>query len=144
MMATRRLRYWAALLAGVILCTACGSAADTPASVQQLGTQQAADAIARGVTTIDVRSEAEWAAGHVAGAQHVPVDAMSSTLPQLKLDPDAPVLLYCAAGGRASRAAETLRAAGFSRISVLKPGGFDTLRAAGVKTQQPGAGTPPN
>ena len=56
MMATRRLRYWAALLAGLILCTACGSASDTPASVQQLGTQQAADAIARGVTTIDVRS----------------------------------------------------------------------------------------
>ena len=143
MMATRRLKWLAALLAGLTLCTACRSASDTTATVQPLGTQQAADAIASGVTTIDVRSNAEWSAGHIAGARHVPVDKMATVLPQLNLDPHAPVLLYCAAGGRASRAAETLRAAGFSRVSVLKPGGFDTLRAAGVATRQPGAGAPP-
>lgn len=143
MMATRRLKWLAALLAGLTLCTACRSPSDTTATVQPLDTQQAADAIASGVTTIDVRSDAEWSAGHVAGARHVPVDNIATVLPQLNLDPHAPVLLYCAAGGWASRAAETLRAAGFSRVSVLKPGGFDTLQAAGVEIQQPGAGSPP-
>ncbi len=91
-------------------------------------------AIADGATVIDVRSDAEWAQGHVAGAMHVPVGADDFRQRVDGLDRSAPVYLYCASGARSGRAARTLEGMGFER--VVNAGGFSRLAAAGAPVER--------
>ena len=67
---------------------------------------------------VDVRSPEEFAAGHVDGAINIPLDALAeraSELPQ-----GAVVVTVCGkGGGRSERAAEQLRASGFSSARSL-------------------------
>lgn len=57
---------------------------------------------------VDVRNDDEWAAGHAAQARHMPITALAPE--QLR---DAPlVLTTCRSGGRATKAAKALAAAG--------------------------------
>ena len=79
------------------------------------------------VLLIDVRSPAEHAAVHVPGVVLMPMD---------RLDPQAiprdrgTAYLLCQAGGRATRAAETLTAAGIT--SCVVSGGTSAWAAAGL------------
>jgi phage shock protein E len=64
-----------------------------------------------GSQLIDVRTEAEYEAGHVPGARHVPladVQRESSGLAK-----DQPVILYCRSGNRSGPAAEAFAASGW-------------------------------
>jgi phage shock protein E len=67
---------------------------------------------------LDVRSEREFAAGHLAGAVNVPVSQLAAQLDTLG-DKGRPVVVYCASGMRSTRAASLLREAGFSRVLNL-------------------------
>lgn len=67
--------------------------------------------VASGAPLLDVRSPGEFAAGHIAGARNVPIDELPKALASLPRD--KPVIVYCAAGVRAARAASLLGAAGF-------------------------------
>ena len=69
---------------------------------------------------LDVRSEAEFAAGHVPGATLVPHGDLASRLPDLALDPSAEIVVYCEKGGRANEATRTLQAAGFTNVRHLE------------------------
>ncbi len=71
-----------------------------------------------GALLLDVRSEREFAAGHLPGAVNVPVGQLSAQLEALG-DRKRPVVVYCASGVRATRAASLLRGAGFSRVLNL-------------------------
>ena len=77
---------------------------------------------------IDVRSAAEWAAGHVPGALHIPlgylVDRMGS-LPRTKT-----LIAQCQSGARSAIAASLLEQHGFDRVVNLA-GGFAEWRDAG-------------
>ncbi|MBI4297448.1 MAG: rhodanese-like domain-containing protein [Chloroflexi bacterium] len=53
---------------------------------------------------IDVRRPDEWAAGHVAGAIHIPVDDVLARIDELPEDKD--LLFICAAGVRSGLACE--------------------------------------
>jgi rhodanese-related sulfurtransferase len=76
---------------------------------------------------VDVRTPAEHRAEHVTGAHLLPLD---------QLDParlpagDGPLFLLCQGGGRATRAAEQLRAAGVACCVV--EGGTKAWAAAGL------------
>jgi hydroxyacylglutathione hydrolase len=74
------------------------------------------------VLLLDVRNNAEWASGHIAGAQNV----MLGDLPQRMegLSKDAPLVTICEGGYRASVAASLLAAYGFHDVSILE-GGMD-------------------
>jgi rhodanese-related sulfurtransferase len=67
--------------------------------------------VAQGATLVDVRSDGEWAAGHVEGAVHVPIDSLEARLPEIPRD--RPVIVHCASGVRSARAAQLLRSAGY-------------------------------
>jgi phage shock protein E len=67
---------------------------------------------------LDVRSEGEFAAGHLPGAVNVPVTQLAAKLDTLG-DKGRPVVVYCASGMRSTRAASLLRDAGFSRVLNL-------------------------
>jgi len=93
----------------------------TPEEVQAL--------VGAGYVYVDVRTEAEFSAGHPPGALNVPVSSNgapnSEFVPVLEraLGKDAKIVLGCKAGPRSHRAAEALFAAGFSDL-VEMPAGF--------------------
>lgn len=67
--------------------------------------------VAGGALLLDVRTPEEYAGGHIDGARNVPVDALSGAL--ATLPKDKPIVVYCAAGVRAARAAQLLADNGF-------------------------------
>lgn len=71
--------------------------------------------VANGAKLVDVRTAAEFAAGHVAGAVNIPVQDLENRLGELG-DQSAPVVLYCRSGARSSRASGILKKAGFSSV----------------------------
>ena len=70
---------------------------------------------------IDVNEPAEFAAGHAIGARNVPLGQLA-TAKGLPTNKALPVLLMCATGARAGRAAAQLRKAGFERAAAVSGG----------------------
>lgn len=102
----KMLRTAVSLLVGSVAAltgTACSGGATTSADAHRL--------VSEGATLLDVRTRAEYAAGHVDGAVNVPVDEVSARMAEIS--PDAKVVVYCHSGGRSARAANLLRAAGY-------------------------------
>lgn len=85
-----------------------------------------------GVQLLDVRSDEEWAQGHIAAAQHAPWRDVSARAAKLWPDRAKPIVTYCAAGGRARLAAAALRAAGYSNVLAMNEGGYNELLQAGL------------
>jgi rhodanese-related sulfurtransferase len=69
------------------------------------------DAIANGAIIVDVRSEREFAGGHVKGAKNIPLPKIASNLSKIKTF-KRPVILCCASGMRSSQATSYLKAQG--------------------------------
>ncbi len=80
---------------------------------------------------LDVREDDEWAAGHIAGAVHVPM----MTLPQrLQYDPgpispDHEIVVICKMGGRSAQVTAWLQQQGYSAVNLA--GGMLAWEAAG-------------
>jgi uncharacterized membrane protein YdjX (TVP38/TMEM64 family)/rhodanese-related sulfurtransferase len=76
------------------------------------------------VTVIDVRGADEFAGplGHIAHARNIPVAGLSGRLSELAGLEKAPVVLVCRTDKRSAAAAQTLRAAGFTEVGVLRQG----------------------
>ena len=87
-----------------------------------------AAALAAGaVHVLDVRRDSEWAAGHLDGAQHVPLHRLAGRLDEV---PDTPVWVHCASGYRAAVAASVLDRAG--KDLTVVDGDFGGAEAAGL------------
>jgi len=69
---------------------------------------------------LDVRTHGEWAAGHIAGARHIPLPKLSASLRQLPKE--APLATICGSGYRSSIAASLLCARGFARVQNVMGG----------------------
>jgi rhodanese-related sulfurtransferase/membrane protein DedA with SNARE-associated domain len=76
------------------------------------------------VTVIDVRGPDEFGGplGHIAIARNIPVAELSGRLAELGGLKRAPIVLVCRTDKRSTTAAQTLRAAGFTEVSVLRGG----------------------
>ena len=72
------------------------------------------------LVVLDVRTPAEFAAGHVPGARNVSHDLLSSKVAELTELRDQQVVLYCRSGRRTLLAEETLRHAGFTKLLHLQ------------------------
>jgi len=77
---------------------------------------------------LDVRSAAEWARGHLAGAVHLPVDDVRKGLG--RLPKDRPIVVHCRSGFRAHLAVRILKEHGFAQVFNLT-GGWVSLEAEG-------------
>jgi rhodanese-related sulfurtransferase len=75
-----------------------------------------------GAQLIDVRTPAEFAAGHVVGARNVPINTFKQKLPTLALDPQKPIVAICATAHRSPPAVRLLRAAGYENVRQLRNG----------------------
>jgi hydroxyacylglutathione hydrolase len=85
------------------------------------------------VVLVDVRSRAEWDAGHIAGADHIPLGYLPERLASLAKS--RPVVVQCQRGARSAIAASLLRAHGFPQVINLA-GGFAEWQAAGQPVDQ--------
>lgn len=75
--------------------------------------------VADGVKVVDVRTAAEFTAGHVPGAVNVPYDEIGRRAGELG-PASAPLVLYCRSGRRSGIAVATLREKGFTRLYDLQ------------------------
>lgn len=71
---------------------------------------------------IDVRDDAEFAAGHVVGAKHFPLAKLSERLGELQKSKTKSVVLVCQTGTRSASAAAILRKNEFTDVAVLAGG----------------------
>lgn len=81
-------------------------------------------------TILDVRTDKEWAQGHLRNAVHIDWNAPDFKEQAAKLPKDKPVLVYCAVGGRSSKAQRTMTGLGFKRVVNLT-GGYNAWKAQG-------------
>jgi glyoxylase-like metal-dependent hydrolase (beta-lactamase superfamily II)/rhodanese-related sulfurtransferase len=79
---------------------------------------------------VDVRNPAEQEAGVLPGAIRIPLAQLLDRLGEL--DPQAPIVVYCAGGYRSSIAASLLRAKGCERVADLQ-GGYDAATMVGSR-----------
>ncbi len=71
---------------------------------------------------VDLRPQADYEKGHIAGALHLHLSQFSAEHKALAKARDLPVILVCPRGVTAGPAADRLVAAGFSRVHVLDGG----------------------
>jgi len=71
---------------------------------------------------LDVREDAEFAAGHIPEARHIPQGQLASRLPELEKWKEKPIVINCQSGGRSSGACAVLRRSGFTRVFNLSGG----------------------
>ena len=66
------------------------------------------------IIVLDVRTQEEFAAGHIPGAVLLPVDLIEA-----KSEEDAEILVYCRSGKRAHRASQALADMGYTNIEHI-------------------------
>ncbi|NQV53511.1 MAG: rhodanese-like domain-containing protein [Flavobacteriales bacterium] len=74
---------------------------------------------------IDVRTDGEVSQGIIEGAEQIDISKASFDSELAKLDKSAPVLVYCAAGGRSKTAQNKMKAMGFKEVHNLSGGYSD-------------------
>lgn len=116
---------------------AAAACADPPQSQATEGADRVAEApqaaIApadTNVVFVDVRTDQEWEAGHVAGAIHIPHTEMEARHDELEQYEDKQIVVYCRSGRRSGIAMDILESEGFD--NVTNGGGLVDLRAQGV------------
>ena len=77
--------------------------------------QRAHQLVDAGALLLDVRSESEFASGHVPGATNVPLDRLSARAQALAQE-RRPIVVYCASGVRSAAARRVLRKAGVDEV----------------------------
>ena len=92
--------------------------------LEQTSPQQLAERIDDGrVRVIDVRTIAEWNAGHIKQAEHFPLsDILAGPLPRAEKGEE--LVLQCGTGYRSNIAASVLRQAGYKHVKSLAGGAF--------------------
>ncbi len=88
---------------------------------------------------VDVREPDEFATGHLPDALNIPLSQLSKRLGELESMKEFPLLVYCASGGRSSRACADLSKHGFDKLHNLN-GGVSAWQKAGLPVRKPGKG----
>jgi rhodanese-related sulfurtransferase len=88
-----------------------------------------------GAVLLDVRGGDEYAAGHLPNSKNIPAADLDKRLGELPAN--KPVIVVCASGSRAGRAAAALRKAGRSDVFCLD-GGISGWQQAGLPITRKG------
>jgi rhodanese-related sulfurtransferase len=86
------------------------------------------------IDVIDVREDAEWEAGRVAGARRIPVNELTARAEEVPRD--RPVVFYCRGGSRSGMMAEAFRAEGYDAHNMT--GGLVAWHAEGLPLEPEG------
>lgn len=82
-----------------------------------------------GAVLLDVREPSEWNAGHVPGAEHIPLDELAARVDELPADTE--ILVICRSGNRSQQGRDILAAAGVEQVTSVN-GGVRAWRDAGL------------
>lgn len=88
---------------------------------------------------VDVREPDEFASGHLPDAINIPLSQLTERHQELESYKEFPLLVYCASGGRSSRACGSLGKHGFKNLHNLQ-GGVTAWQQAGLPVRKPGKG----
>jgi rhodanese-related sulfurtransferase len=102
-----------ALAVSLSLAAALPALAAVPPGVVDGATAQRL--VAAGAKLVDVRTQAEFDAGHLAGAVLIPYDQIAARAAELG-SKETPIVLYCRTGRRTAIAAKALEGLGFTRV----------------------------
>jgi rhodanese-related sulfurtransferase len=78
-----------------------------------------------GVVTLDVRTPAEFAEGHIEGARLIDFQSGNFDTGIAALDKDAIYAIYCRSGNRSGQAVKTMQDSGFLNLYNLEGGVID-------------------
>lgn len=107
----------ATIMVVVLIITGCQS----KASYENISTKSAKQMIDdKKVEIIDVRSEEEFAAGHIPNAKLIPLPELNDRLTEL--NKDQAYLIVCRSGNRSSQASEILANKDFKSIYNMEKG----------------------
>ncbi len=84
------------------------------------------------VVVLDVRSAAEWEAGHVEGSIHVPYQSLRDGVPDELRAEDKPLAVVCGSGVRSALAASVLKRVGMQNVQHVADGGVPNLEGEGI------------
>lgn len=127
---SRRVIGVAAALVGLLLLAGCSGS--TSASAQPLAPREFATAVQKpGTVVLDVRTPAEYAAGHLPGAVNIDVQAADFASRIQALDKKAAYAVYCHSGRRSAAASAQMSDAGFSQVVDLD-GGLQAWQQSGA------------
>ena len=79
---------------------------------------------------LDVREDAEWAAGHAVEARHLGKGVLERDLEKLLPDTNAEILMYCGGGYRSALTCDVAQRMGYQNVFSLA-GGYRAMAAAG-------------
>lgn len=79
---------------------------------------------------LDVRTPAEFDAGHIENATLVPHDRIRAQAEMLPEDKDRPIFVYCRTGNRSAMASQTLVEMGYTDVTHMD-GGITAWKDAG-------------
>lgn len=80
---------------------------------------------------VDVREQHEWNLFRIPGAVHIPLGALRDAAP-VRIPVARRVMVYCARGGRAATAAQTLAELGYANVISLEGGLAEWVSAGGM------------
>ena len=140
------------LLLAFVLGSASLLAADEPASVKHLSAAEAIKLVGEPgtapgkppphetVTVLDVRTPAEFTAGHIKSAVNIDFRAPDFEKRLVQLDKNRPYLVHCAGGGRSSKVRDLMAKLGFRKINHLDGGLTAWEKAGGAIEKKPAVG----
>lgn len=105
-------RYWLILW----LATAAASAHEVPMARPALAGMLDAHAAP---ALLDVRTPAEYRAGHIAGALNIAVDELAARHGALGFRRGQEIVVYCKSGRRAAHARQILQSLGYVHVRLL-------------------------
>jgi rhodanese-related sulfurtransferase len=85
---------------------------------REVSREEARRLIEGGAQLVDVRADHEWEAGHIAGATHIPLDALAERAEEVERG--RAVVVYCRGGNRSTMAAAALADAGFDAAKLTE------------------------
>lgn len=83
------------------------------------------------VLLIDVRTEAEFQAGHLDNATLIPYDIIANQITTVAPDKNQAIELYCRSGRRSEIALQALQQLGYTNVTNI--GGYDDLLNKGYQ-----------
>jgi len=89
----------------------------------------------RDAVILDVRDTAEFAAGHLPNARHIPVTEIDKRIKEIEKLKERPILVSCRSGSRSAAACGALRKHGFAEVFSLK-GGILAWQQAGMPIEK--------
>lgn len=115
------------LLLWPVLKGAAGGSLSPAGAVQLINREKA--------VVIDVCEAHEFAAGHVAGAKHIPLGQLAKKLPEAVKNKELPLILVCRSGMRSRGAANVARGLGYLKAQSLA-GGLSAWQAASLPLEK--------